>query len=172
MARVSRIASARVFACLVTFGLSSGWSSSLISLSLISLSPISLPLVSLPLVSPALAKSGNRGEALFRGREPLDGTIRGHQSRLPAEVVRCHNCHARGKDQVAKGTSAPRIDRSLLLESRPRRGGPPSSYDEPAFCKLLRTGVDPAFVLIAREMPVYDVTDAQCAHLWRFLTED
>lgn len=122
------------------------------------------------LVFPAPVKSGSRGEALFRGQEPLDGTIRGHQSRLPAEVVRCHNCHAQGKHSLAKGAIAPRIDRSLLLVPRPRRGGPPSSYDEQTFCKLLRTGIDPAFVLIAREMPVYDITDAQCAELWRFVT--
>jgi hypothetical protein len=37
---------------------------------------------------------------------------------------------------------------------------------------LLRTGIDPAYVLVAREMPVFDVDDAQCEGLWRFLIGD
>jgi hypothetical protein len=57
----------------------------------------------------------------------------------------------------------------LLLEFHQRRGGPPSRYDEPAFCKLLQTGIDPMHILIAREMPAYNIDDAQCASLWSFL---
>jgi hypothetical protein len=119
------------------------------------------------------AATGPRGggEAIFVGKEPLKGTIRGHQSSLPPDVVRCSNCHAAPRQERSALRSAPQIDRSLLVEPRERRGGPPSSYDAPSFCRLLRTGIDPAYVLIARVMPTYELNDAQCSHLWQFLTE-
>jgi hypothetical protein len=113
-----------------------------------------------------------RGRALFTGQEPLAGRVRDHRSDLPPAVVVCRGCHG-GRVVVPPGAPsppAPPIDRALLLEARSRRGGPPSAYDSAAFCKLLRTGVDPAYVLVAREMPVFDVDDAQCESLWRFLT--
>jgi hypothetical protein len=116
-------------------------------------------------------KDRDRGEAMFFGEQPLKGTIREHQGMLPPEVVKCTNCHTAGKQPGAEAGVAPRIDRSLLLVERQRRGGPPSSYGAESFCRLLRTGIDPAHILIAREMPVYAVDDAQCAGLWRFLTE-
>ncbi|MFL5307269.1 MAG: hypothetical protein ACJ8F1_18780 [Polyangia bacterium] len=111
-----------------------------------------------------------RGRALFTGREPLAGRIRDHRSNLPAAVVVCRGCHVAAAASPGAPPPAPPIDRSLLLEARPRRGGPPSAYDAPALCRLLRTGTDPAYVLVAREMPVFDVDDAQCESLWRFLT--
>lgn len=114
------------------------------------------------------------GRALFFGRQALTGRIREHQSALPPEVVKCDNCHGdrnRGTATTIK-TLAPRLDRGLLLRIYSRRGGPPSVYDANAFCKLLRTGADPAFVLVAREMPIYDIADGQCAALWQFLTRE
>jgi protein SCO1 len=109
--------------------------------------------------------SWQRGDALFHGEEALTGKIRGHDEDLPAEAVRCSNCHE------VTGGRAPHLDRSLLLEERQRRGGPPSRYDAAAFCKLLRTGADPSFIVIAREMPVYELDDVRCNSLWIFLTE-
>jgi hypothetical protein len=133
-----------------------------------------LPLVLAALVSSASSAAPSRypsrGEALFVGRERLQGRIRGHDSHLPPDAVRCRNCHAAGTQARDPAAAAPRIDRSWLLELRARRGGPPSSYDRSSFCKLLRTGVDPAYVLIAREMPIYDLDDARCAELWKFVT--
>jgi hypothetical protein len=117
------------------------------------------------------ASDGKRGEAMFLGKEPLVGAIRGHRSNLPPEVVRCRNCHNRGEQKASPQASAPPIGRSLLLNLQRRRGGPPSSYDAASFCKLLRTGVDPAYILISRVMPVYVVDDAQCESLWEFLVE-
>lgn len=117
------------------------------------------------------SKTGDRGQGMFIGRESLKGKIREHQTILPPEVVRCGNCHAVEKQAGIPPTLAPRIDRALLLSERQRRGGPPSVYNARSLCKLLRTGIDPAYILIAREMPIYDVDDAQCASLWRFLTE-
>lgn len=117
----------------------------------------------------------SRGEALFRGREALRGTIRDHQADLPPAVMTCSNCHLAHRDQRPRTSSAeaaaPRIERSLLVESHERRGGPPSSYDQRTFCTLLRTGIDPAYILVAREMPVYRLTNDDCESLWRYLTE-
>jgi len=110
-----------------------------------------------------------RGSALFHGKEALSGRIRGHDEVLPAEAVRCVNCHDAGSGRLLTRISAPRLDRVLLLEALQRRGGPPSRYDEAAFCKLLHTGVDPASIVIAREMPIYELDQCQCASLWSFL---
>lgn len=116
--------------------------------------------------------SGQRGDALFHGQEPLTGKIRGHDDMLPPETVRCANCHEaappNGASRRLSRVAPPHLDSALLLEYRQRRGGPPSRYDASAFCKLLRTGVDPAKILIAREMPSYEIDDAQCASLWVF----
>jgi hypothetical protein len=112
----------------------------------------------------------NPGEALYAGQEPLRGKIRGHRDLLPPEVVVCKNCHS-PEQKGNLPAPAPRIDRAWLVEPRERRGGPASSYDLGAFCKVLRTGIDPAYVLIARIMPTYEIDDRQCASLWAFLTE-
>jgi hypothetical protein len=110
-----------------------------------------------------------RGEAIFSGRRPVSGRIRGHESDLPPEVVACRQCHlpATADGGVA---AAPVLDRKLLLQPVQRRGGPPSVYDLQSFCKLLRTGIDPAYVLIDRIMPAYAMSDTDCAALWQVLT--
>ncbi len=114
--------------------------------------------------------SMQRGELLYHGGESLSGRIRGHDDILPPQAVICANCHDPLGPARPAANTAPRIDPALLLDARERRHGPPSRYDQPAFCKLLRTGSDPASVLISRTMPAYDVTDDQCASLWTFLT--
>jgi hypothetical protein len=107
---------------------------------------------------------------MFTGRQPLVAKIRGHQHGMPAEVVVCANCHTRsGSD--AGPPAAPIIDRHLLREQRQRRGGPPSAYDVSSFCRLLRTGVDPAHVLVDRVMPTYDLSDGACSSLWEYLAK-
>jgi hypothetical protein len=140
-------------------------------------SGVRLPLATLVLglVSLAVPSLGDsaveRGRALFVGREALRGKLRHHASGLPAEVIACGNCHGARQGEGPRASSAPHLDRALLLEPRARRGGPPSAYSAPTFCKLLRTGIDPAHVMIAREMPVYTVDDTQCHSLWQFLTD-
>jgi hypothetical protein len=122
--------------------------------------------------SPApLAKSARQGSALFHGRKPLSGRIRGHDEVLPPEAVRCANCHDAANNGRLSRVTAPHIDRALLLEPRQRRGGPPSRYDQAGFCKLLRTGIDPASIVIAREMPAYVMDDEQCANLWAYCAQ-
>jgi hypothetical protein len=116
-----------------------------------------------------LTEAAERGDSLFHAKEKLNGRIRGHDDALPPEVVRCANCHEASGNVRLSRVAAPHLDRSVLLTWRERRGGPPSRYDQAAFCKLLRTGIDPANIVIAREMPVYEVDEAQCASLWTFL---
>ena len=123
-----------------------------------------------------------RGQRLFSGAEPLRGTISGHPSALPPFASRCVNCHAPGSSTPgAKPTSAsapptnttfaPLLTPAYLTGAIARRGGPPSRYDEAAFCRTLRTGIDPAYVIVSRSMPRYELPDADCHALWRQLTE-
>ncbi len=116
------------------------------------------------------AVSVRRGEAIYQGKEPLRGRIRGQDDPLPAEAIRCVNCHNPASKDRLSGRSAPRIDGAWLMETRQRHGGPPSSYNQASFCKLLRSGTDPVYVLVAREMPIYEMDDDQCGSMWMFLS--
>ncbi len=122
-----------------------------------------------------------RGHDLFTGAAPLVGQIAGHTRALPPQSVRCINCHAPGSavplsgsapaSALASATSfGPLLTRRHLTTAIERRGGPPSRYDAAAFCRLLRDGVDPAYVLIQRAMPRYTVSDADCRALWTLLS--
>jgi hypothetical protein len=126
---------------------------------------------SIGLLLAPLSKMARQGHALFQGKVKLAGRIRGHDDFLPPEAVRCANCHNWNRQPGLSRIAPPQLDRSLLLDVRQRRGGPPSRYDQAAFCRLLKTGADPVYVLISREMPVYEVNDEQCASLWIFLLE-
>lgn len=114
--------------------------------------------------------AASNGEALYRGKVPLQGNIREQQDMLPPEAIRCANCHDAAANPRVATTQAPHLDSDLLLTFHQRRGGPPSKYDQAAFCRVLRTGIDPASILISREMPVYQISDAQCASLWTYLS--
>ncbi|HMN82893.1 MAG TPA: hypothetical protein PKA20_23595 [Burkholderiaceae bacterium] len=112
-----------------------------------------------------------RGQRLLEGREPLPARIVGHETRLPATAARCTNCHLRDDRRNAAGGAslAPPLGRATLLRMSSRRGGPPSSYDAESFCRVLRTGVDPAFVTLPKAMPRYDISSAQCDALWALM---
>jgi len=115
------------------------------------------------------------GRRLYAGELALAGTIQGHAQPLPPLTARCSNCHARGSaEKAASGavSFAPLLTRDRLLGSIARRGGPPSRYDAALFCRLLRSGIDPAVMLIPRQMPRYQIDDAQCHALWAYLVED
>ena len=116
-----------------------------------------------------------RGAELFSGAAALQGTIVGHSSALPPSAARCINCHAIGTAAPASAASAasfgPLLTRHGLTAAVARRGGPPSRYDAPAFCRLLRQGVDPAWVIVPRSMPRYELSDADCHALWAHLTD-
>ncbi len=104
------------------------------------------------------------GEALYRGERPLEARLYRDADPLPAHASRCSNCHE-GREAVGPALSAVTLT-SLL----PRRGGPASRFDEAALCRLLRDGVDPAQVLLAKTMPRYAIDDADCHALWTWLT--
>jgi len=116
--------------------------------------------------SPA-ESSARRGERLFVGQEPLKGAIVGHDDALPAFASKCVNCHDPAASEKASYGS--KLTPAALLEAAARRGGPPSRYEARSFCRLLRTGIDPAHVLILRAMPRYEIDDAQCLALWNYL---
>ena len=131
-------------------------------------------------------RARDAGARLFDGRTPMVARISGHADPMPAAVVACSNCHAplapraaaappgtAGTAPAAPGAVAssagPVLGRDLLTQPLARRGGPPSRYDPAAFCRLLRTGEDPAGVLLPRAMPRYELDAAACDTLWRFL---
>jgi hypothetical protein len=102
--------------------------------------------------------------ALFLGEgSGVRAHVAGHDEALPWAAARCVNCHE------GPGAIGPRLNARQLLESQARRGGPPSRYDEATFCRLLRDGVDPAFVQLPREMPRYQIAQEDCRKLWDFL---
>ena len=134
-----------------------------------------------------------RGRQLFHGEAPLAGRITGHTSDLPPQASRCANCHARGTappagvgrslpaasststasaSAAAASSFGPALDATLLLRDVARRGGPPSRYDEAAFCKLLDTGIDPAYIIIPRTMPRYTLSAADCKALWAYTSQE
>ncbi|SAL04582.1 hypothetical protein AWB78_07041 [Caballeronia calidae] len=92
--------------------------------------------------------------------------LRDDERPLSSWTTRCVNCHV--------GTSkapafAPPLTRESLLAETSRRGGPISHYDATAFCRAVKDGVDPAGVLLRKSMPRYQIADAECMALWRFV---
>ena len=114
------------------------------------------------------------GAQLFFGKRALVGRLAGDELLLPADSTACANCHTEGVGPAGRGGArfGPVIQRGALMVSAPRRGGPPSRYDLSRFCRLLRTGVDAAEVMIARAMPRYAISDAECGSLWTYLNAD
>jgi hypothetical protein len=125
---------------------------------------------------PSVPPSVSRGARLFDGTEPLAGTLAGHSAPLPAVATRCSQCHAGpggpGGPAATGSLFAPALDRGALREARPRRGGPPVAYEAATFCRTLRTGIDPAHVVLPRAMPRFELDDVQCAALWDYLTQE
>lgn len=122
--------------------------------------------------APVVAESSAlTGRGMFFGADALKGTILGHTEALPPRLASCANCHL---DEAGLGSSAsfgPPLNRQGMTHLRGRRGGPPSLFSPTSFCRLLRTGVDPAYVLITRQMPRYTLSDEQRLGLWRYLME-
>src|SRR5215469_14872505 len=59
--------------------------------------------------------SSSTGRALFFGETPLRGLIQGHDRPLPAELVRCANCHLPdSRSTLGVANATPRLDRSRL----------------------------------------------------------
>jgi hypothetical protein len=115
--------------------------------------------------------AASSGRRIFFGEIPLRASILGYSSPLPPERAACVNCHAAGSRPASDGLFAPPLDRSAMIEPRRRRNGPPSHFSPASFCQLLRTGVDPVYIIVSRQMPRYQLDDAQCLELWHYLME-
>jgi mono/diheme cytochrome c family protein len=113
------------------------------------------------------------GQAMFSGNQGPVANMPGHSSTLPAVASRCSNCHEdRQKATALDGQArafAPPLTSASLTQTSSRRGGPPMRYDAASFCKLLREGVDPTWIVINTAMPRYRASDAQCSALWSYL---
>ena len=120
---------------------------------------------------PAATPSAARGLKLFNGEVEIAARIAGQDFSLTAQSSRCVNCHALVPRSNAASAApvqriGPALTPALLTTATRRRGGPPSRYDATSLCKLLRTGVDPAHVVVLRTMPRYEIVDADCLSLW------
>jgi hypothetical protein len=119
-----------------------------------------------------------RGAQLYDGRIALSGQLRGHDQPLPTDALRCANCHEPSRlstrDLGTAGNTdsfAPRLDQHSLTQFHARRGGPATRYDADAFCRVLRSSVDPGLVLLRKPMPQYVLSDDDCQALWQFLSQ-
>jgi hypothetical protein len=123
------------------------------------------------------AASAARGRQLFDGEFALAARIVGQDFALPAQASRCVNCHGPARSDATSSSTAgaqrigPALTANALTDAVRRRGGPPSRYDAASLCTLLRSGVDPAYVIILRTMPRYEISDADCRSLWLHLTD-
>lgn len=129
--------------------------------------PLSWPLAAMAAADGKAA----RGERIYSGREAVAARLEGHDQSLPAGLGKCASCHQSAGRSKLEADLAPPLAGSYLTQARPRRGGPPSAYDQASFCKAVRTGVDPRHVTLLRAMPRFDMNDEQCAALWYYLTE-
>lgn len=113
-----------------------------------------------------------RGERVYLGEADVSGHMVGHTTNLPRMALKCVNCHAKDASvQKDKTGFAPPLSGAHLLHEKSRRGGPPSKYDLPGFCKLLREGIDPAFVVIDNAMPRYKLSLVDCESLWLYVKQ-
>ena len=108
------------------------------------------------------------GEAIYQQAQGAVARVNGED--VMASAARCVNCHGEVGEGRREGALvvAP-LHRSALSESRERRGGPPSRYSRETFCQSLRTGIDPAGVVLDAAMPRYDLSSQSCGSLWDFL---
>ncbi|CAB3716621.1 hypothetical protein LMG24238_04567 [Paraburkholderia sediminicola] len=112
-------------------------------------------------------ESADLGCAIFNGQHAIPAHLRDDDRALPDWTTRCINCHT-GKQPVE--SFAPLLTPSYLLDAISRRGGPPSRYNPDTFCRVLKDGVDPASVMLRKSMPNYQISDTECAALWRYIT--
>lgn len=108
------------------------------------------------------------GQRWFNGAMPLQARMVGHAQDLPAAAAACINCHGAS---ASNERFAVALNRNWLTQPQARRGGPVSRYDAKSFCRVLREGIDPAWVVVNQTMPRYEVTDLQCRALWMHLSQ-
>ncbi|MBR7779701.1 hypothetical protein [Undibacterium rugosum] len=121
------------------------------------------------------------GRKLYMGAISVPAQLRGQDIVLPPMASRCVNCHSSASSQASGKAYAaadklaqnfgPVLEAGMLSNRQSRRGGPASSYELASFCRVLKTGIDPAHILISRNMPVFQMNDEQCEALWQFLNQ-
>lgn len=113
------------------------------------------------------------GAALFQGKAAPapPARLNRHAMDLPAAATACINCHQIGyPNKLARNVPfGGWLSSQQLTQLRARRGGPPSRFDAASLCELLRSGRDPALVIVNTTMPRYEVNAAQCEALWTYL---
>ena len=123
-----------------------------------------------PLGAASAEPRASRGELLYRGRIVLKARMANSVDDLAPVATRCSNCHGPDARGVAEaGVNGSSIRGASLTRSQSRRGGPASAYTAATFRDALRSGHDPAGVLLARAMPRYAIPDSDCAALWEYL---
>ena len=117
---------------------------------------------------PRSQKSAAAGETIYERAQGVKANVNGEG--IAVRAARCINCHGSlGEGRREGALVAAPLNRSALGESHARRGGPPSRYSRETFCHSLRTGIDPAGVVLDAAMPRYDLSDQSCGSLWDFL---
>jgi cytochrome oxidase Cu insertion factor (SCO1/SenC/PrrC family) len=108
------------------------------------------------------------GAAVYHRAEGVVPRIGGEV--LAANAARCSNCHGeQGEGRSEGALAAAPLHRATLAGTQPRRGGPPSSYSRDTFCQSLRTGIDPAGIVLNAAMPRYTLSEESCTALWNFM---
>lgn len=111
-----------------------------------------------------------RGAQLYRGQPPLQARMAASEDDLAPAAARCVNCHGADARGITEGGIAGSDIRGAILSRRvARRGGPPVAYTRQSFRTALRSGHDPASVVLSRAMPRYTLSDRDADALWAFL---
>jgi hypothetical protein len=116
------------------------------------------------------AQQSERGKRIFHGFDAVPGTIQRNGTVLPAHASKCINCHSALPPPAASTGTSQYLSAATMSRTISRRGGPASLYDLSTFCNAVRSGIDPAGVVLESKMPRYAMSDAQCADLWMFLS--
>ena len=118
--------------------------------------------------APALPPDAE-GHAIYHRAQGVVARVNGET--VMAGAARCANCHGEvGEGRREGALVAAPLHREALSTRHSRRGGPPSRYSQETFCQSLRTGIDPAGVVLDAAMPRYALSGSSCDSLWRFVT--
>ena len=110
-----------------------------------------------------------QGERMFLRGEGLRAHVSGHTTILSPSQSACIHCHSLNRPMSVEARGAPALHGRALTDAMPRRGGPAMAYDVNSFCTTLATGIDPAHIVLKKEMPIFEVDKSRCQALWQYL---